>query len=743
MRRDFVRRTTDWSAAALLAALALFIRLDASEVSFTNEVMAVLSRAGCNQGVCHGNKNGKAGFKLSLRGQDPDFDHLALTREAFGRRVSLAEPDKSLILLKPTVQVTHEGGKRFEIGSAEYEMLRKWIACGASGPRADEPRLVSLDVEPGAAILVEPEDRLQLEVTATFSDGARRDVRGLAVYENANLLSRVSSGGLIERMGTGDATVLVRYLHFQAPVRIAFVPARPSFVWSEPPAADSIDEHVHGWLRERRMNPSELSSDAVFLRRAFLDAIGLLPSAAEARAFLADAHPGKRARLIDSLLERSEFNDWWALRWSDLLRIEEKTLDRKGVQGFHGWIRLAIAEKMPLDRFARELIAARGSTYQSPATNFYRAIRDPVSRGEAAAQVFLGTRLQCAKCHNHPFDRWTQDDYYGWAALFSRVKYKVIENRRQDDNDSHEFKGEQIVYHAAEGELTSPRTGKPAPRRFLGAGEPDAGENPLDALARWMAGPENSLFARAQANRIWSYLLGRGIVDPVDDFRATNPAAIPGLLDALAKDLVENGFDLRHAVRTIMNSRTYQLSAEPNETNQGDETGFSRALVRRLSAEQLLDAMGQAMGVPLEFNGYPSGLRAAQVPGVDAVRTRDRSPGKSDSFLKIFGKPPRLMSCDCERSSESTMGQALQLISGPAIDGLLTRAGNRLSKLFADGRSNGEILDELYLAALCRPPAPGERGAALGHIEGSADRRQAFEDLAWSLLNAKEFLLRH
>ncbi len=733
-----------WSIeAALVAALALAVRLDASEISFTNEVMAVLSRAGCNQGVCHGNKNGKAGFKLSLRGQDPAFDHLALTHDAFGRRVSFAQPEKSLILLKPTVQVAHEGGKRFEIGSAEYELLLRWIEAGASGPRAGEARLVGLEVKPTAAIIVEPDDRLQLDVSALFSDSSRRDVRSLAVYESANLLARASPSGLIERAGHGDATVLVRYLHLQVPVRIAFVPSRPGFVWSGPPATNFIDEHVHGWLRERRMNPSEHSSDTGFLRRACLDAIGLLPSAAEAREFLADARPDKRARLIESLLERPEFNDWWALRWADLLRIEEKTLDRKGVQGFHGWIRLAMAERMPLDRFARELIAARGSTYQNAATNFYRAVRDPTSRGEAAAQVFLGTRLQCVKCHNHPFDRWTQDDYYGWAALFSRVKYKIIENRRQDDNDGHEFKGEQIVYHAAEGELVSPRTGKPARRRFLGAGEPGTGENPLEALARWLTAPENLLFARAQVNRIWSHLFGRGIVDPVDDFRATNPAAIPELLDALATDLVQNGFDLRHVVRTIMNSRTYQLSAETNETNRADETGFSHALVRRLSAEQLLDAMGQVMGVSLEFNGYPSGLRAAQVPGVSAVRPRDRSPAKGDAFLKLFGKPPRLMSCDCERSSESTMGQALQLISGPAIDGLLTQAGNRLSILLEDGRTDGEILEELYVAALCRPPAPEERQAALGHLGESADRRQGLEDLAWSLLNAKEFLLRH
>jgi hypothetical protein len=428
----------------LLATLSL----RGAPVSFRNDVMAVLSKAGCNAGACHGNANGKAGFKLSLRGEDPAWDLNALTRDHYARRVNLLEPEQSLILLKPTTQLAHEGGKRFTTGSTEHETLRQWIAEGMSNDLATAPRLTRLEVTPLEQVLLTPQDTVQLNARATFSNGQHRDVTAQAVYEPANTLVKVTPAGLVQRQNFGETTVLVRYLTEQVPVRLAFVPDRPGFKWQPPPPNNYIDELVFAKLRTLRMNPSALCRDEVFIRRAYLDLLGILPTADEARAFVADERRNKRSRLVDTLLQRREFADFWALKWSDLLRIEERTLDTKGMQEFHHWIRQSIADGKPLDQFVRELITARGSTYLHPAANFYRANRDAVSRAEAAAQVFLGTQLRCAQCHNHPFDRWTQADYYDWAAVFARVQYKVLENRRRDENDSHEFKGEQIVYLA-------------------------------------------------------------------------------------------------------------------------------------------------------------------------------------------------------------------------------------------------------------------------------------------------------
>jgi hypothetical protein len=537
--------------------------------------------------------------------------------------------------------------------------------------------------------------------------------------------------------------VLVRYLHCQEPVRLARVPARPGFAFRAPPAANFIDELVFEKLRRLKIEPSQVSDDRLFLRRAHLDLLGMIPTAAEARAFAADPRPDKRARLVDDLLERPEFAEFWALKWSDLLRNEERSLDFKGVQGFYHWIRRSILEGKPLDRFARELIAARGSTYQNPAANFYRAIRDPLSRAEAAAEVFLGTRLQCARCHNHPFDRWTQDDYYSWAALFARVRYKVLFNLRRDKNDEHEFVGEQVVWMSREGEVNDPRTGRPAAPRFLGdaARSPRTDRDRLEELADWITGPDTR-FARTQANRIWYHLMGRGIVEPVDDFRASNPPSNPALLDALSRELVEHRFDLRHLIRVIMTSQTYGFSSRPNATNVDDVQNFSRALVRRLDAEQLLDSQNRVAGVPSKFNGYPLGVRAAQIAGVEAVRSRDQRPTYADQFLASFGKPPRLLTCECERSGSSTLAQAFQLLSGPALRESLSHPRNRLAALLESGRPPGEVVEELYWSALGRPPAAAERRAAEAYLEEASDRRSALEDLAWALLNSQEFLLR-
>jgi hypothetical protein len=714
--------------------------------SFHNEVMAVLSKAGCNSGPCHGNQNGKAGFKLSLRGEDPERDFQALTRDMFARRTNPAEPDQSLLLLKATAQLGHEGGQRFRRDSAEYAMLRNWIADGMPEDPPSTPKLVRLDVSPATKILVEPAKEIALDVKAVFSDGTRRDVRRLAVYEPANRVVTVSPEGLVRRERLGEETVLVRYLDQQAPVRLAFIPRRAGFKWANPPANNFIDEHIFARLRELRMNPSALCTDTEFLRRASLDLIGLLPTVAEARAFAADMRSDKRARLVDALLTRPEHADFWALKWADVLRNEEKVLDAKGIKAFQDWLRRSVAENKPVDQFARALVAGRGSTYTNPPANYYRALREPTARSEATAQLFLGTRLGCARCHNHPFDRWTQQDYYDWADVFAKVSYRIVENKKRDNLDSHEFVGEQFVLEGGDAQVKNPRTGKAAQARLLGTPSPlqaqSAMTNRLDALADWLTHPDNPLFARAQVNRVWFHLMGRGLVDPVDDFRATNPASHPALLDALAADFTGHGFNLRRLIALIVNSRAYQLSPEPNDTNRDDETHYARAMPRRLTAEQLLDAQHQVLDRPAEFEGHPVGLRAAQLAGGSPVRRVEVRAGGPEKLLAQFGKPARLLACECERSNETTLNQAFQLISGPALHALVSHPDNRLGALLAAGTPSRAIVEELYWNALTRAPSDAELTRATTLLDGASDRRQALEDLAWALLNAKEFVLR-
>ncbi len=742
--------------ATLLVSLGLAVPAPAGAeepVSFCQEVMAVLSRAGCNQGTCHGNLHGKGGFKLSLRGEDPEKDFAALTRDTLGRRVNRLQPDQSLMLLKPTARLPHEGGQRFPLTSPEYGILRRWIIQGANADFGRNRGPVRLVVEPSEAILVQPSQEILLRTWAVYADQSRKDVSGLAVFDSTNPSIDVSRQGLVTSSLPGETTVGVRYLHLQATALLAFIPARPGFKWNGARARNFIDELVFARLKKLRMNPAPLCSESEYLRRAYLDLLGLLPTPEEARAYLADSGGDKRARLVDRLLARPEFADYWALRWSDVLRNEEKQLDRKGVTVFYEWIRQAIADNKPLNQFARELIASRGSTYKEPAANYYRALRDPYTRAEATAQVFLGIRMQCAKCHNHPFNQWTQNDYHQLAAFFPRIQYRIVDNKRKDKLDKHEFNGEQVVYLDDKSEVKHPYTGVVMTPRLLG--EPEgtrprapgpgrdkaAGDDRLLRLADWVSSQANPFFARAQANRIWSHLLGRGIVDPDDDFRQTNPPANGPLLEALAADFSRHGFNQKRLIRTIMDSRIYQLSAQSNETNFADETNCSHTLIRSLPAEALLDAIAQATGTSLTFDGYPEVKRAGQLPSMPVLRRRQSYQGNF-RFLRTFGKPERLLSCACERSDSSTLAQALQLITGEVVNKALTQKDNRLGKLLQAGKANSDIIEDLYLASLCRYPTDTERSSLVQHVERSAVRRDALEDVLWGLLNSKEFLLR-
>lgn len=698
-------------------------------------------------GTCHGNAKGKGGLKLSLRGDDPAGDFAVLTRDLASRRANVAEPDASLLLLKPTMQIAHQGGQRFAVDSLEYSILRRWIAAGMPDDPADAVTVTGLSVEPREILLSGDQQTIPLQITAQLSNGQTEEVTRVAAFDLSQPIAHVTPDGVIECEHFGETTVTVRYLQHRVPVRVARVPDRPGFVFASPPVREPLDRAIFAKLERLKILPAPICDDTTFLRRASLDLIGALPTAEEARVFTASTDPNKRAKLVDSLLERPEFAQFWALKWSDLLRNEEKTLDRKGVENLHSWLTTQIASDAPWNEMAGEIVSATGSTYSHPPANYYRALRDPISRAEATAQVFLGVRLQCAKCHNHPFDRWTQNDFYSWTSLFAKVEYKIVENDRRDDNDKHEFIGEQIVFNAAKGSVKDPRTSEPRKPQFLLSDKPLAPKaDELDALGAWVASPENPFFAKAQVNRVWYHLFGRGIVDPLDDFRESNPPSHPELLDELARDFAAQGFRLKPLIRTIMNSATYQLSSETGETNASDEANFSHAYARRLGAEQLLDALSQALGTDSRFNGYPEGIQARQLPGVRAVRTRDQAASASDKFLTLFGKPPRLQSCECERTDSATLVQAFQLISGESLQRLLTAPDNQIAKYLREGTSPREIVQAAFWSTLSREPSPSEEDAGVKML-GAADadpatRRAALEDLYWGLVTSHEFVIR-
>ncbi len=713
--------------------------------TFRRDVMAVLSHSGCNMGTCHGNAKGKGGLKFSLRGDDPQADYAALTRDLAGRRVNSAAPDESLMLLKPTMKLAHQGGQRFAPDSLEYSILRDWIKRGTPDDPPGSVTVTGLTVTPREVLLSGDHHTFSLKATAQLSNGTQRDITQLASFDLSLPIARVSTAGVVDCEQFGETTITVRYLQLRVPVRVARIPDRPGFVFQAPAVREPLDKFIFNKLERLRIQPASLCDDTTFLRRASLDLTGKLPTAAEARGFGALTTENKRARLVDALLERPEFSEYWALKWSDVLRNEEKTLDRKGVENFAHWLRTQIANDVPWNQMAAAIVSAQGSTYSHPPTNYYRALRDPITRAEATAQVFLGVRLQCAKCHNHPFDRWTQNDFYSWSNVFARVDYKIVENDRRDDNDKHEFIGEQIVFSTRMGEVDDPRTNSPRESQFLLAEKPiPAQADRIAALGEWLADPDNPFFAKAQVNRVWFHLMGRGIVDPLDDFRESNPPSHPELLDALAHDFAAQGFHLKPLIRSVMNSATYQLAAETNETNINDEANFSHTIPRRLGAEQLLDAFSQALETTPRLTGFPAGTHALQLPGVRAVRPRDEAGSASDKFLTLFGKPQRLQSCECERSDAPTLVQAFQLISGESMQRLLTAEGNRIARILEQPSGPSEIVHEAYWTTLSRPPNPQEEAAAIALL-GSAEtatRRAGLEDLYWSLLTSHEFVLR-
>ncbi len=702
-------------------------------VSFRNDVIAALNVGGCNSGACHGTPTGKNGFKLSLRGYDPTADFTQLTRDILGRRVDRQSPETSLVMLKGLGRVAHEGGARFPVTSIPSQTLITWMAQGLNDDAPTLPTVTKVDVLPGARVLNEPSRFQQLSVLAHFSDGSSKDVTRLTVFSSSDpAIANVDTKGLVEFAQSGEVAILCRYLMELVPVRLMYLEPKLGFKWSNPPEANYVDKHSFAKLKMLNIQPSDLCSDQEFVRRAYLDVCGILPNPQEVQKFLTSKEANKRAKLIDELLDRPEYADFWTLKWSDVFRSSRKTIQVKGTHVFQKWLRNHIDKNTGFDQVVYEVITSGGSTFANPAANYYRVSRDPTTLAETTAQLFFGIRMQCAKCHNHPFERWTQDDYYSMAAFFNRVKYRAdpIES-----GDPKKKDGAEYVYVERSGELTQPRTGKTMAPKFMGGIIPEIapGRDRRESLGKWMASGDNPFVPKSVVNRIWFHLMGKGIVDPVDDFRDSNPSANDDLLDALAKDFVKNKFDAKQLIRTIMNSRTYQLSAQTNEFNKDDNKYFSHAVTKLLTAEQLFDALCQVTEVPEKFVGHPLGTRSVQLPDGEA----------NHPFLKTFGQPARELACECEREGDSNLAQALQLINGPAVNDRLRNVNNRIGKLVAAKKTDKEIVADLFLVTLSRLPTETEESAMLGHVSAATDKRRAWEDVHWALINSKEFLFRH
>ena len=696
-------------------------------VEFESEVLVGLSKQGCNSGACHGSPSGKGGFRLSLRAFDKNLDELTLIREDFGRRTNPIDPEQSLLLLKPLMNVAHGGGKQLHKNDVAYTILRDWIASGAAADPRGTARITRLEVYPDAKrILAVGDGGQQLVVTAHFADGRQRDVTHLAAYETSDTsVATVNANGFVTPHARGEVAILVRLLEDIESVPMMFVENLEDFQWQSPSPNNYIDQLVNAKLQQLQYLPAETCSDDEFLRRISLDLLGILPSVEETTAFLANTGEDKRTRLIDSLLERKEFAKFWALKWGDLLKMNRKLVGDEGIYKYHRWVEQSLHDNMPYDEFARQLLTGSGSTLANPPANFYRTSADMNECVETISQVFLGARLQCAKCHNHPFERWTQDNYYGLGTFFSRVQ------RRNTGRP-----GEMFVYTSSSGDVTQPRTGE-----VMSPWLPQVGsiESPNDtdrrtAFVAWLVNPGNPYFARIEANRIWAQLFSRGIVDPIDDFRDSNPPSNAALLDALATEFVESGYDRKHLLRLILNSRTYQASYRTTKFNQDDTKYFSHQEPRLLGAEQLLDAINRTLALEQRFGSLPAGTLATQLPAPDVVKV---------DFLKVFGQPERSTVCACERTDDSTLGMAIELFNGPMIHGKLRDADNRFRKSLAEGEPVKDVIRDIYFAALCRLPSDIELKAALQHCSKNPDLVVGVEDVCWALFNTDEFLFQH
>ncbi len=705
-------------------------------INFGNQIVPIFSKLGCNSGGCHGKASGQNGFKLSLFGFEPDFDYTALVKEARGRRIFPASPERSLLLLKATGAIAHGGGKRMDQSSDEYKLIRRWIAAGTPFGSEKDPVVTEISVYPDHRIMTR-QNRQQFAVYAHYSDGTVEDITRRAQYDsNDQEIATVDAGGLVRTLGmSGEAAIMARYqghvATFRATVPLGLPTPKYDFT-----AQTVVDQFTLKKWQALGLVPSELCTDEQFIRRASLDITGTLPTPEQVTAFVEDKDPKKRDNLIDRLVDSPEYEYFFANKWADILRVKRRGQpDRaEGTFAFHDWIRQAIARDMPYSEFARDILAATGSEDRNPPTVWYKELQNPEQFVDDTAQVFLGLRMACANCHHHPYEKWSQDDYWGLAAFFGKVDRKLSVVPGSQNNQAQTV----FVYtRANKSGAVNKRTGKVAAPKPLDGQTlelaPD--DDPRQNLVDWMVDPKNPFFAKAAANRYWAHFFGRGIVDPLDDMRVTNPPSNPELLDALAKVVVESNFSLKTLVKTIAKSRTYQLSSMPNDFNKHDKQTFARYYPKRLSAEVLLDAVCQVTGSPTQFGGLPTDKHAPN----RAIMLPDES--FASYFLDVFGRPQRISACECERVSEANLAQALHLLNSDEVQNKLSRGGARADQMVKEKRPDAEKVTELFLWAFARKPTADDMKVATEHLaRHEKDKKVAYENIIWALLNTKEFI---
>jgi hypothetical protein len=702
----------------------------ADQVTFLRDVAPILNKVGCTSGTCHGAAKGKNGFKLSLRGYDPEFDYQALLYDLSGRRFNRSDPGRSLMLAKPTQEVAHGGGLRIEPGSKYYTTIYNWIAQGVPFGDPAKDKVERVEMQPAEVEMAKPGLEQQIKVIAHYLDGGVRDVTKEAVIaSNTPDTADVTADAMVKGARIGEATMLVRYEGKFGTVPVTVLNPKPGFAWKQLPQNNYIDQLIDAKLQRLKIQPSPLVDDATFLRRVSEDLTGSLPTPEEVRAFVAAPSRAKRSKMIDTLMARSSYVDHWTLKWGDLLQNNRKYLGDKAVWEFREWIRDSVATNKHYDVFVRELLTSRGSSNENPATNYYRVTREPKPTMEKTTQLFLGVRMVCTQCHDHPFERWTQNQYYEMTSFFSTVGLRagfesgeeIIYDKR-DDFDVHHPKDDRVMKPKF---LVAATTASIAPSAL-----PDDA-NRRQAFANWITSKDNPFFAKSMANRLWSYFLGKGIIDPVDDIRASNPPSNEALLNALTKDFKDHDFDVRHLIRTIVNSRVYQASIATNEWNVTDKTNFSHAVPRRLNAEQLMDALTQATGVRPNFPEVPADTRAEEFP--------DPHVGK-DGFLDLFGRPQRESAGESERKTDLSLPQALNLVNGKTISDALADSGGRIAKALIAGATDRALIEELYLSTMSRVPTPNELDQGITYLRGGDSRASRAQDLLWALVNSKAFL---
>jgi Protein of unknown function (DUF1549)/Protein of unknown function (DUF1553) len=693
-------------------------------ISFKLDVMPVFMRAGCNVGGCHGAARGKDGFRLSLFGYDPEGDHYRLTREINGRRINLALPHESLILEKATGRVNHTGGTRFTQDSELYQTLIRWLEAGAPMDPPNVATPLSVDLYPKNAVLDGKGATQQMIVRARYSDGTERDVTPLAVFlSNNDTSAKITPEGLVTAGERGEAFVMARFATFTVGAQIIVLPKGLKFDFPKVPENNYIDTMVNNKLKKLRVAPSELCTDEVFLRRAYIDVIGMLPTPEEYQRFMSSKAPNKRGLLIDELLGRKEFAELWVLKWAELLQIRSsQQVSYKAMLLYYNWLQENLAKNVPMDKMVQDLLGSKGGTFKYPATNYYQNETDTLKISENVAQVFMGMRIQCAQCHNHPFDRWTMNDYYGFAAFFSQIGRKGTDDPR-----------EVVVFNSGGGEVTHPVGGRVMKPKFLGGEEPDvAGKDRREVLAKWLASPQNPYFATNLANIVWAHFFGAGIIHEVDDVRISNPASNPELLQELGKRFTEYKYDFKKLVRDICTSRTYQLATETNASNQGDTRNFAHMNVRRIRAETFLDCISQVTETKNKFPGLPLGARAVQIA----------DGGVSTYFLSTFGRATRETVCSCEVKLEPTLSQSLHLLNGDTTTQKIA-AGDLIGRRLTAKKTPPEIIEELYVRCLSRKPLPKELEKLQAALAAEPDKKKGLEDTFWALLNSREFMFNH